>query len=66
MSILQKKKETGWKAGEKCLFPHHKVDEQPNKKPKKSDHSQKKRENDDRNAVAIVKIVSQMGCASQD
>ena len=35
------KKETGCKAGDKCLFPHHKVDEQPNKKPKKNDHSQK-------------------------
>ena len=45
------------KRGEKCLFPHHKVDEQPNKKPKKSDHSQKRRESDDKNAVAIVKIV---------
>ena len=40
--FYKKKKETGWKAGDKCLFPHHKVDEQPNKKPKKSDHSQKK------------------------
>ena len=27
-----KKKETGCEAGDKCLFPHHKVDEQPNKK----------------------------------
>ena len=24
---------TGCKAGDKCLFPHHEVDEQPNKKP---------------------------------
>ena len=60
------KNESGFKAGDKCLFPHHKVDEQPNRKPKKSDHSQKRRENDDKNAVAIVKIVSQMGCVSQD
>ena len=29
------------KAGDKCLFPHHKVDEQPNKKPKKGYNSQK-------------------------
>ena len=29
------KTETGCKAGDKCLFPHHKVDEQPNIKPKK-------------------------------
>ena len=26
--------ESGCKAEDKCLFPHHKVDEQPNKKPK--------------------------------
>ena len=30
------KSETGCKAGDKCLFPHYKVDEQPNEKPKKS------------------------------
>ena len=29
------KTETGCKARDKCLFPHHKVDEQPNIKPKK-------------------------------
>ena len=28
--------ETGGKAGDKCLFPHYKVDEQPNEKLKKS------------------------------
>ena len=61
-----KLRETGCKAGDKRLFPHHKVDEQPNKKTKKSDHSQKRRESDDKNAVAIVEIVSQMGCASHD
>ena len=60
------KTETGCKAEDKCLFPHDEVDEQPNKKPKKSDHSQKRRERDDKSAVAIVKIVSQMGCASHD
>ena len=27
---------SGCKAGDKCLFPHHKVDEQPNKKPKRA------------------------------
>ena len=36
------KNATGCKAGDKCLFPHYKVDEQPNKKPKKSDRSKKK------------------------
>ena len=29
------KTETGCKAGDRCMFPHHKVDEQPNTKPKK-------------------------------
>ena len=43
------------------LFPHHKVDEQPNKKPKKERPFLQKKKNDDKNAVAIVKIVSQMG-----
>ena len=46
-----KKKETGCKAGDKCLFPHYKVDEQPNQKPKKS-YFQKRRESDDKNGVA--------------
>ena len=48
------------------MFPHHKVDEQPNKKPKKGDYSHKRRESDNKNAVAIVKIVPQLGCVSQD
>ena len=33
------KNESGWKAGDKCFFPHHEVNEQPNKKPKKTNHS---------------------------
>ena len=48
------KTETGCKAADKCLFPHHKVDEQP-KKPKKGYYSHKRKESDDKNAVAIVK-----------
>ena len=60
------KTETGCKARDKCMFPHHKVDEQPNKKPKKGYYSNKRRESDDKNAVAFVKIVSQLGCVSQD
>ena len=59
------KTETGCEVGDKCLFPHYKVDEQPNKKPKKS-NIPKRRESDDKNIVAIVKSVSQLGCASQD
>ena len=37
------KTETVCKAGDKCFFPHHKVDEQPNKKPKKGYYSTKKK-----------------------
>ena len=48
------------------MFPHHEVDEQPNKQPKKGYSSQKRRENNDKNAVAIEKIVPQSGCVSQD
>ena len=59
------KNETGCKAGDKCLFPHYEVDEQPIKKTKKS-YIPKRRESDDKNAVAIVKSVSQLGCVSQD
>ena len=39
---------TGCKAGNKCLFPHRKVDEQPNKNPKKDNYSCKRRESDDK------------------
>ena len=46
--------------------PGCKVDEQPNKKPKKGYYTHRRRENDDKNAVAIVKIVPQLGCGSQD
>ena len=60
------KTETGCKTGDKCMFPHHKVDEQPNEKPKKGYCSHKRRGSDDKNAVAIVKIVPQFGCVSQD
>ena len=59
------KTETGCKAGDKCLFPHHKVGEQPIKKPKKGYYSHKRRESDDKNAVAILKSVPQLGCVSQ-
>ena len=55
----------GCKAGDKCLFPHYQVDEQPNKKPKKS-YIPRRRESDDKNAVTIVKSVSKLGCVSQD
>ena len=49
-----------------CLFLYYKVDEQSIKKPKKGHHSPKRRESDDKNAVAIVKFVPQLDCVSQD
>ena len=52
-------------SGDTCLFPHFKVDEQPNKRPKKS-YFPKRRESEDKGAVAIVTSVSQLGCVSQD
>ena len=55
------KTETGCKARDMCLFPHHKVDEQPNKEPTKGYYSHKRRESDDKNAVPVVKIVQQLG-----
>ena len=57
--------ETACKARDKCLFPHYKVDEQPNEMPKKR-NIPKRRESDDKNAASIVKSVSQLGCVSQD
>ena len=60
-----KKNESGCKGRRQVLFPHHKVDEQPNKKPRKSDHSPKRRESNDTNAVSIVRNLTQMGCVSQ-
>ena len=59
------KNETGSEAGDKCLFPHYKVDEQAHEILKKS-HIPKRRERDDKNAVAVVKSVSQLGCVSRD
>ena len=59
------KNATGCKAGDRCLFPHYKVDEQPNKKQKKG-HFPKGRESEDKSVVAIVKSVSQLSCVSQD
>ena len=57
------KTESGCKAGDKCLSPHHKVEEQPSKKPKKSFQNGK---SDDKGAVAIVKTVTQLVCVPQD
>ena len=45
------------KFGTECSFPHWKVEEQPNKRPKKGG---------DKIAVAIMKSVRQLDCVSQD
>ena len=47
----------GCKFGAACSFPHWKVEEQPNKKPKKDEG---------KSAVTIVKSVRQSSCVSQD
>ena len=62
---IRPKTKTGCKSGHMCLFPHYKVDEQPNERPKKDCFTQK-RESEDKGAVAILKSVSQLGCLSQD
>ena len=55
------KTETGCKAGDKCMFPHYEVDEQPNKKTKKGYYSHKRRESDDKSAVAVVQNSTTIG-----
>ena len=58
------KNATGCKAGDKCLFPHYKVDEQPNKKAEKEQHPKMKRKRR-QECCAFVKSVSLLGCVSQ-
>ena len=48
---------SGCEFGAECSFPHWKVEEPSNKKPK---------EGDDRSAVGIAKSVRQLSCVSQD
>ena len=60
------KTESGCKAGDKCLFRTTRLTSNQIKSTKKSEHSHKRRESDDKNAVAIVKIVPKLGCVSQD
>ena len=57
MNVNLKKSESGCKFGNKWSFPHRKVEEQPNKKPKKGG---------DKNAVATAKDVRQLGRVLQD
>ena len=56
--------ESGCKAGDKCLFLHYKVEEQPSKKSKQSFNSQNGR-SDDKVPVAVM-TAPQLGCVSQD
>ena len=51
------KSESGCRFGEKCSYAHRQVDEQPTKRSKK---------NDDKSAVAMLKITRQLGCVFQD
>ena len=51
------KSESGGKFGNECSFPHRKVEEQPNKRPKKGG---------DKSAAAIAKDVRQLCCVLQD
>ena len=59
------KNETGCKAGESVCFRITRLMSNQIKKAKKS-YFPKRRESDDKNAVAIVKSVSQLGSVSQD
>ena len=56
MHVLVKTK-SGCKFGEKCSYAHRQVDEQPSIRSKK---------NDDKSAVAVLKITRQLGCVFQD
>ena len=55
--LKHKKTWTGCKLCAEFTFPHWKVEEQPNRRPKKGG---------DKSAVAVVKSVRQLGCVSQD
>ena len=56
--------ESGCKAGDKCLFSHYKIEEQPSKKRTRA--ITPKRKSDDKGAVAMMKTVPQLCCVSQD
>ena len=52
--------------GDMCVFLHYKIDEQPNKKPKKGYFHQKEEKVKTKALWLFVKSVSQLGCVSQD
>ena len=43
------------------MYPHHEIDEQPNKKPKKVNYSHKRKESDDKNAVGCCEKCTTIG-----
>ena len=51
-----RKNETGCKAGDNCLFPHYKVDEQPNAKAERKRTTSQKKRKRRQNAVVTVKV----------
>ena len=60
--------ETGCKSGDTCLFPHYKVDEQPNKRPKKG-YLPKRRESEDQSRCGYCEkrftvglSITRLGC----
>ena len=61
-SVNFTKRKRGAKPGDKCLFPHHKVDEQPSKKPKKRASTLKTKEGDDKAAVDIMQTAPHASC----
>ena len=58
------KTESGCEAGDKRLFPHHQVDEQPKKSEEELQYFQRG-EGEDKNAVAVAKIVPQCACETR-
>ena len=57
LECLFNKSEDGCRFGERCSYAHRQVEEQPCKRSKK---------NDDKSAVAMLKITRQLGCVCQD
>ena len=60
------KTETVSRVGDKCMFPHHKVDEQPNKKAKERLLFPKKKSKRRQECCGNCESVPQLGCVSQD
>ena len=59
------KTESGCRAGDKCLFPHSKVEEHVQDAEKELQLSKRKKRRQS-GGVAVMKTVPQLGCVSQD